>query len=538
MRKATKSNIALLLSIVFIAWACTFGTGTALAASEPDLYSYNADVNDDYVLLEGEIDDDGGDDIYEYGFYYGTDEDDPTDIRIEVGDEISEGESFTYELDVDDLDEDTTYYFVAYARNSEGRGYSSTREFTIDDGGGDDVPEVTTEDVDAGDDSATLYGSIDDDGGDDITEYGFYYGKSRTNMTKVRVGYDIDEGGDFEEDLDDLDEDTTYYFKAYAKNSECTGYGDVESFSTDESDDDDDDDDDSDKPDVTTKTPKFYGNYATLYGIVEEQGDSSIREYGFYWGTDSGCDEKVEIGSDVDEDETFSVNIDDLSSSKTYYVKAYARNASGTAYGDVVKFGGGSLATVSAKVVDSGTGGVILTGTVTNNGGSTITEYGFYWSAVGGTEQQVRFYGNVGQNVPFAYFLTGQPAAQYTFKAYAVTPAGTAYSSPLSFTGAGGGAVVPSVPAGSAPVVLVSSPAPGMTITRGQIIEIASTSTDDVRVDAMGLYINGDKKMRCTGSSFQYYWNTSGLAAGTYNIRVTSWDGALVGEKTVTVYVR
>lgn len=538
MRKATKSNVALLLSIVFMSWIFICGTGTALAVSKPDVYSYSAEVQDDYVLLEGEIDSDGGGDITEYGFYYSTDEDDVTDIKKRVGyDDIEEGDSFTYELDMDDLDEDTTYYFVAYARNSAGIDYSPVKEFETNGGSsGDDVPEVTTDDVDVGDDSATLYGTIDDDGGDDITEYGFYYGEDEDDMDKVRVGYDIDEGDDFEEDLDDLDEDTTYYFKAYAKNSEGTGYGDVESFTTGES--DDDEDEDGDEPEVTTKTPKFYGNYATLYGIVEDQGDSSIREYGFCWGTDSDCDEEVEVGSDLDEDETFSVDIDDLSSGETYYVKAYARNASGTSYGDVVEFGRGSLATVSAKVVDSGTGGVILTGTVTNNGGSTITEYGFYWSAVGGAEQQVRFYGNVGQNVPFAYFLTGQPAAQYTFKAYAVTPAGTAYSSPVSFNGAGGGAVVPSVPTGGAPVVLLSSPAPGMSITRGQIIEIASTSTDDVRVDAMGLYINGDKKMRCTGSSFQYYWNTSGLAAGTYNIKVTSWDGALVGEKTITVYVR
>jgi hypothetical protein len=77
-----------------------------------------------------------------------------------------------------------------------------------------------------------------------------------------------------------------------------------------------------------------------------------------------------------------------------------------------------------------------------------------------------------------------------------------------------------------------------MTINRGQTVEIASSSTDDVKVEAMGLYINGDKKFRCTGSSFQYYWSTAGLAPGVYNINITSWDGVLVGQRTISVTVR
>jgi hypothetical protein len=57
-------------------------------------------------------------------------------------------------------------------------------------------------------------------------------------------------------------------------------------------------------------------------------------------------------------------------------------------------------------------------------------------------------------------------------------------------------------------------------------------------VEAMGLYINGVKKMRCGGANFQYFWNTGEVLPGVYKIRVTSWDGALAGERNITVTVK
>ena len=59
----------------FIRWCgCGFG------CQKPVVYAYSADVRDDYVILGAEIDDDGGDEIIEYGFYYSEDEDDLDDV--------------------------------------------------------------------------------------------------------------------------------------------------------------------------------------------------------------------------------------------------------------------------------------------------------------------------------------------------------------------------------------------------------------------------------------------------------------------------
>ncbi|MGI6434232.1 MAG: Ig-like domain-containing protein [Syntrophomonadaceae bacterium] len=543
MRKGTRVGMAAITAIAFISWIFLFSAGSAMAASKPTVKSYSAYVQDDYVLLEGYVDFDGDDYITEYGFYYGSDENRMSKKR--VGYEIREGVDFELELDMYDLDSNTTYYFQAYAKNRAGLiGYSTTREFTTSRSGGRGLPEVSTDSARVGYDYATLYGSIDDDGGYDITEYGFYYGTSQSAVTKkLRVGYDIDEGDDFDYELEDIDEDTRYYYKAYAKNSRGTAYGSVKSFTTDEY---GSSGRYSDRPEVTTKTPKLGYNYAIFYGIVDDTGDSSIREYGFYWGTDKDTRNKVEVGSRIEVDRTFSYELDNLEAGKTYYVKAYARNSSGTSYGDTIRVGSatsGTLPTLGVKVNDIRAGGATLQGVVEKSGG-TITEYGFYYSPSGGTERQVRFFGSIGVNMPYQYILGGLTSGTYSVKSYAISSAGVAFSTPITFNTSGTvtPAPAPVTPApgviGQAPVVLISSPVAGMVITRGQTVEIAATSTDDVLVEAMGLYINGVKKMRCGGANFQYFWNTGEVLPGVYKIRVTSWDGALAGERNITVTVK
>lgn len=195
------------------------------------------------------------------------------------------------------------------------------------------APTATTVSAtDIQEDEATLNGEISSDGNSDITQYGFYYGTTISCSNKIKVGTSIDEDDDFDYTLTDLEEDTTYYYKAYARNDEGTDYGAVKSFTTDE-------DSDDSLPDVTTKTPSTGSGSATLYGVVTSTGDSDIESYGFYYGTSSSPGTKVEVDDDaIDEDETFSYDLTGLSPGATYYVKAYATNDDGTSYGSVLSF--------------------------------------------------------------------------------------------------------------------------------------------------------------------------------------------------------
>lgn len=81
--------------------------------------------------------------------------------------------------------------------------------------------------------SATLNGNVLNDGGNTITERGFAYNTTGSpniiDDTKVTVSGTT---GTMDYDLTGLDGEETYYFVAYATNSEGTAYGSVLSFTT------------------------------------------------------------------------------------------------------------------------------------------------------------------------------------------------------------------------------------------------------------------------------------------------------------------
>src|SRR3989338_195619 len=129
---------------------------------------------------------------------------------------------------------------------------SDNDSITINVGGNDgDRPDVTTRSATNIDrDEATLRGEVDGNGLS--TRVWFEWSDDRDEV-EDGDGEETDEistgsgSDDFSENIDGLDEDTTYYFRAVARNSEGTDYGSVLSFRTDE----DDDNDDGDRPSVS-----------------------------------------------------------------------------------------------------------------------------------------------------------------------------------------------------------------------------------------------------------------------------------------------
>lgn len=313
-----------------------FTTSDSSAAAVPAVTALAAtDIEEEAATLNGRLTADGDYDVVEYGFYY----DDSSSVTASDDKEIAgtgdlEDEE-TFDATIDNLDPDTRYYFRAYIiyedSSDDARTVLSTnsRYFDTGDSGIEDRPEVTTDaatDITAR--SARLNGEIESSGISDITEYGFYYGTSSSTSTKKRVGSRIDEGDDFDYRLTGLRSDTRYYFKAYARNSEGISYGSVRSFFTEEG---------EERPSVSTKAPTTSGSTATLYGVVTAEGDSNIESYGFYYGTSSNPTIRIKVGSSVDEDDTFNYRLTSLAPG-TYYVKAYAVNDDGTAYGTVRQF--------------------------------------------------------------------------------------------------------------------------------------------------------------------------------------------------------
>lgn len=179
------------------------------------------DVAGTSARLNGKIISDGGTTLIERGFYYGKSQTAMKKIS-------TSSMEANFSVTLTGLEDDTAYYFQAYAVNSVGETTGETMTFTT---AKVTVPQVSTlasEYVQYT--TAKVSGSINSDGGDTITEYGFYYRTASGTEKKVVAGDSV--SGSFNVILTGLNDDTTYYYRAYAINSKGIAYGSTLSFTT------------------------------------------------------------------------------------------------------------------------------------------------------------------------------------------------------------------------------------------------------------------------------------------------------------------
>ena len=119
------------------------------------------------------------------------------------------------------LDPGVKYYVRAYAYNEAGYGYGSQVDFTTDK----IAPTVTTQDVtEISQNHVKGNGNITSTGGENCSERGFQYGltKDPTWTEKETGSY---EAGAFNLTIENLQANTTYWYRAYAKNTIDPFYG-------------------------------------------------------------------------------------------------------------------------------------------------------------------------------------------------------------------------------------------------------------------------------------------------------------------------
>ncbi len=80
------------------------------------------------------------------------------------------------------------------------------------------IPTVTSAGVNRLDGAVVMKGVVSGNGGTTVTEYGFYFGKDKAVLKKIKVGSSIETGTEFTYEVAVPDEDT-YYFYPYAINS-------------------------------------------------------------------------------------------------------------------------------------------------------------------------------------------------------------------------------------------------------------------------------------------------------------------------------
>jgi uncharacterized protein (TIGR02145 family) len=174
-------------------------------------------------------------------------------------------------------------------------------------------------------------------------------------------------------------------------------------------------------------------------GEVADDGGSPITKKGICWATHTGPSVSDSITDNGSGTAAFSVTLNNLSANTDYFVRAYAINASGTAYGNEVTFKtAAGLATVNTAAVSaiqplSAESG----GEVTNDGGAAITERGVvYATSANPTLDNFKIVAGSGTG-SFTATLTPLASEQtYYVRAFATNSHGTAYGNQVQFNAA------------------------------------------------------------------------------------------------------
>jgi hypothetical protein len=196
------------------------------------------------------------------------------------------------------------------------------------------VPTLSTTAIsNLGSTTASSGGNISVDGGATVTARGVVWSTNPSPLVTLSTKTSNGTGtGTFTSSLTSLSPNTSYYVRAYATNSAGTAYGNEVSFKTNNV--------LASVPTLSTSTLTDLGTTtATSGGNVSADGGASVTARGVVWSANPSplvtLSTKTSNGIGIG---TFTSSLTSLSPNSTYYVRAYATNSAGTAYGNEVSF--------------------------------------------------------------------------------------------------------------------------------------------------------------------------------------------------------
>lgn len=233
-----------------------------------------------------------------------------------------------YECRITGLDDNTNYYVRAYVKSSDGNViYGEELSFVTLEIGRLEVTTVRI--IDIINTGATCLGNVVSHEYD-VIQRGVCWSTVPMPTIEGYHTYSGEGAGDFTATITGLTATSTYYVRAYAKNSVGrVYYGEELSFTTLE----------GLKPTVTTGSAiNITYHSAQISGNVTDDGGFPVTQKGICWDTSVGPtidNNHISYGSGLG---IYWVKIDGLSPNTQYYARAYAINSQGVAYGDWVSF--------------------------------------------------------------------------------------------------------------------------------------------------------------------------------------------------------
>lgn len=300
----------------------SLATVTTLEATDIDRTTLSA-------VLHGNITFAGNPAYTERGFVYSTEYTTPTINDSKV---VVEGLSLgDFEARVTGFSNTKVTYVRAYVTNSKGTAYGDSVSFSTAPVAGTVEMEKIT-DINLSAHTAMAHAKVTKDGEPAFSQCGFVYSSTNAEPTMYDKVITLKAGAkSYDAQLTDLLRETTYYVRAFIKNDTVVTYSsNTVSFKTTES-----------LPSVTTleATDEDRATHsAVLHGNITFVGDPTYTERGFVYSTEyenpTVNDSKVVVsGTGMGE---FEARVSGLSGEYKTYVRAYATNSKGTAYGETV----------------------------------------------------------------------------------------------------------------------------------------------------------------------------------------------------------
>lgn len=405
-----------------------FGSGVRNAGkpevSKPEII--DKDKTASSIVLKSAVLKANGYPVTERGFVWNTDSvrpvDDP-DQLVQAGEGIGE-----YTDTIKNLSPDVLYYFWSYAKNEVGTVYSEFDSASTTSGLGSIKTYLIEEEYTYAT-HATISGKITLQGEGKTIVRGAYYSTSTAFENKITV----ESKTPFEQDsfvcqLSGLSPLTSYWAQSFATNEvsgkQITTLGEKVAFKT------------GDGMPVVGDIVRLITDYSAVYveAWIFHQGDTVMEERGFCWGTTS--DPRIEIDSVVPlgyQPGAIVAQIGELVPEQQYFIRAYATNKYGTAYGKVQDFyvkNDKPTVQTQEPSYDYDAGTVFMKGLIYDKGKSDIINRGVCYSSTvavptitDGTPVEIPATGD-----EFSQHISGlKGGTKYYIRAYASNSEGISY---------------------------------------------------------------------------------------------------------------
>jgi hypothetical protein len=173
--------------------------------------------------------------------------------------------------------------------------------------------------------TASITTTINSDGGNSITSRGVVWNTSINPTIVLSTKTSSGTGtGTFSESITGLSASTVYYVRTYATNANGTVYGNEMSFTTT-----------GIIPSLTTTVASSTTISSFITGgSISSDGGNLVTYRGVCWSTSANPtinDNKILSGTGTG---TFTITLSNLNVATTYYVRSFATNSAGTAYGN------------------------------------------------------------------------------------------------------------------------------------------------------------------------------------------------------------